>query len=243
MDDPAVREARYLIAKRRDSGSTPDTVTDTTPTHETDENLSVLERIGKSVMDLLGGQPADANTRVRLAAGIAKAAGATEDVEKGAEPETVEKKKCPGCGRFMSAESRHRDSDDKEKSAEASEASEDEAEKSAEPEEAEAEEQEAEKASESEAEAESEEQEAEKASESEDPNAALIESIKSMLETELAPLRESIGKAATADAVSEIGERVETLEKRKGISRVAKGADIESDDSGESVFGDVIFGG
>lgn len=241
VDDPAVPKARYLITKRRDdSGSTPDPVTDI---KNTDENLSVLERIGKSVMDLLGGVPSDEQTRVRLAAGIAKAAGEPEDVEKADEDVEKAKGKCPGCGRFMSANSRHRDADEKEKAAEAdAEASEEEAEKAAESEAEEASEDQAEKAEADEEADEAEaEEEAEKAS---DPNAALLESFKSMLETELAPIRESIGKAATADAVNEIGERVETLEKRKGISKVAKGSDTEANEAAEeSVFGDVIFGG
>lgn len=72
-----------------------------------------------------------------------------------------------------------------------------------------------------------------------DPD-ALKAAFTEVLDEALAPLREAVGKSL--DANTEVAERVAALEKARGKSKVAKGAEQESS-SDASVFGSAIFGG
>lgn len=72
-----------------------------------------------------------------------------------------------------------------------------------------------------------------------DPD-ALKAAFTEVLDEALAPLREAVGKSL--DANTEVAERVAALEKARGKSKVAKGAEQESS-SDASVFGSALFGG
>lgn len=216
VDDPAVPDARYLIAKRRTGAPVPrDNMADTTT------NESLVERIGKAVFGALGAAPADPYTQSLIAKSLAKAEEAeeSEEAEEAAEEPAEEAEEA-------AAEESTEESEEAEE-APAEEAEEPAAEEAEESEEAPAEE--------------PAEGEAEKAAPSVDTEAlvaSITESVKGLIEAEVAPLREALGKSL--DATTDLAGRIETMEKRKGVSKGLMGAEAESTPA-ESTFESALF--
>lgn len=213
VDDPAVPDARYLIAKRRTGAPVPrDNMADTTT------NESLVERIGKAVFGALGAAPADPYTQSLIAKSLAKAEEAeeSEEAEEAAEEPAEE-----------AEEAAAEESTEESEEAPAEEAEEPAAEEAEESEEAPAEE--------------PAEGEAEKAAPSVDTEAlvaSITESVKGLIEAEVAPLREALGKSL--DATTDLAGRIETMEKRKGVSKGLMGAEAESTPA-ESTFESALF--
>jgi hypothetical protein len=243
VDDPAVPEARYLITKR--NTSTAESMSTNT------KEPSLAERLGKAVFNMLGGQPADENTRALIAKHLADAEAEGESAEGEAEAEkSAEGAESEATAEAAESEEAEKASDEGEAEAESTE---EEAEKGrakcetcgqylpeegddrhksaeGEPEAAESEEAETEKAAD-----EAEAEEAAPALTREDVASIVAEAMKAVT-TQIESLNEGLTKS-----VEDIDARVEAMETRKGVSKSLKGNDVKGSNKG--TFESLIFGG